>query len=70
MIQLVRVIDAADVSEPMNVPIAILWPQKGLPELRARSGSSRELAKQAARDYALADEAASHSATNGFGPSD
>ena len=44
MIGLVRVIDAADVSEPMNVHIAILWPQKGIPELRARSGSSHELA--------------------------
>ena len=45
MIGLVRVIKAADVSEPINVPIAILWPQKGLPELRARSGSSRALAQ-------------------------
>ena len=44
MIGLVSVIEAADVSEPMKVPIAILWPQKGLPEPRARSGSSRELA--------------------------
>ena len=44
MIGLVRVKDAADVSEPTNVPIAILWPQKGLPELRAWNGSSRELA--------------------------
>ena len=44
MIGLFRVIDAADVSEPMKVPIAIVWPQKVLPKLRARSGSSRELA--------------------------
>ena len=44
MIGLVRVKDAADVSEAMNVPIAILWPQQGLPELRARSGSNRKLA--------------------------
>ena len=33
MIGLVRVIDAADVSEPMKVPITILWPQKGLLEV-------------------------------------
>ena len=44
MIGLVRVIGAADVSEPTNIPIANLWPQKGLAELRARSGSSRKLA--------------------------
>ena len=66
MIVLVRVIEAADVIEPMKVSIAILWPQKGLPELRARSGSSRELAQQAAQDYTPADEAAFQSATNGF----
>ena len=29
MIGLVKVIEAADFSEPMKVPIAILWPQKG-----------------------------------------
>ena len=44
MIGLVKVIEAVFVSEPMKVPIAILWPQKGPLELRARSGSSRELA--------------------------
>ena len=44
MIGLVRVIKAADANEPTNVPIAIPWPQKGLPELRAMSSSSRELA--------------------------
>ena len=68
MIGLVKVIEAAYVSEPTKVPIAILWPQKAPPELRARSGSSRELAEQAARDYTPADEAASQSATSGFGP--
>ena len=44
MIGLIKVIEAAYVSEPMKVPIAILWPQKGPPEQRARSGSIRELA--------------------------
>ena len=44
MIGLFRVINAADVSEPMNVPIAILWPQKSLSELRARNGSNGKLA--------------------------
>jgi len=44
MIGLIKVIEATYVSEPMNVPIAILWPQKGPPELRARSGSSHKLA--------------------------
>ena len=43
MIGSVKVIEAAFVSELMKVPIAILWPQKDPPELRARSGSSREL---------------------------
>ena len=31
MIGSVKVIEAAFVSEPMKVPIAILWPQKGPP---------------------------------------
>ena len=44
MIGLVKVIETAFVSEPIKVLIAILWPQKGPLELRARSGSSRELA--------------------------
>ena len=44
MITSVKVIEAAYVSELMKVPIAILWPQKGPLELRARRGSSRELA--------------------------
>ena len=44
MIGWVEVIEAGFVSEPMKVPIAILWPQKGPQELRARSGSSHELA--------------------------
>ena len=44
MIGMVRVVKEADVSEPMKASIALLWPQKGLPELRARSGSSRKLA--------------------------
>jgi len=44
MIGSVKVIEAAFVREPMNGPIVILWPQKGLPYLRARSGSSSELA--------------------------
>ena len=65
MIGLVKVIEAASVSEPTKVPIAILWPQKAPPELRARS---RELAEQAAQDYTPANEAASQSATSGFGP--
>ena len=29
---------------PLRAPLAILWPQKGPPELRAKSGSSCELA--------------------------
>ena len=33
MIGSVKVAEAAVVSEPMKVPIAILWPQKGPPEL-------------------------------------
>ena len=44
MIGLVKVIEAVFVNEPMKVPIAILWPPKGPPDLRARSGSSGELA--------------------------
>ena len=68
MIGSVKVIEGAVVSEPMKVPLASLWPQKGPPELRARNGSSRALAWQAARDDKPADGAASPSATNGFGP--
>ena len=64
----VKVIEVAIDSEPMKVPIAILWPQKGPPKLRARSSSSRELAWQTAQDYTPADEAASHSAISEFGP--
>ena len=44
MIGLVKVIEAAFVSELMRVPITILWPQKGALELRATSGCSHELA--------------------------
>ena len=47
-----KVIEAAVVSE------FILWHQI-LPELQARSSSSRELAWKTVRDYAPADEAAS-----------
>jgi len=43
MIGSVKVIEAAFVSEPMKVPIAILWLQKDPLELQARSGSSCEL---------------------------
>ena len=44
MIGSTKVIEAAFVIEPMKVLITILWPQKGPLQLRARAGSSHELA--------------------------
>ena len=44
MIESVKVTETAIDSVPMKVPITILWPQKVPLELRARSGSTRELA--------------------------
>ena len=39
----VKVIEAAVFSEPVKVPIVILWSQKGSLVLLARSGSSHKL---------------------------